>query len=149
MTNNLDGVYDDNNIFAMILRGELPCHKVYEDDIVLAFMDVFPQAPGHVLVVPKAKTTNIIDFPTELWGEYMSRVQMIAIAMKAALEPDGISVFQFNGAAGGQSVFHLHFHLIPRVTGKPLKGHEQTARGDNDELSFLAGKIGAALEKVN
>jgi len=141
----LDGVYDDDNIFAKILRNELPCHKVYEDEIVLAFMDVFPQAPGHVLVVPKIKARNLLDFPSEQLGEYMKRVQKVAKAIKKALEPEGISMFQFSGAAGGQSVFHLHFHLVPRVEGALLKGHGNIERADDKELMRFAGAIANAI----
>lgn len=141
----LDGEYDNENIFAKILRGEFPCHKVFEDDSVLAFMDVFPQAPGHVLIVPKVAARNLLDFPTELFGDYMARVQKIAQAMKAALSPEGISMFQFSGAAGGQSVFHLHFHLVPRANGQLLKGHGNIERADDAELRGFANAIAQAL----
>ena len=141
----LDGEYDDQNIFAKILRGELPCHKVFEDDLVLAFMDVFPQAPGHVLIVPKVKARTILDFPTEKLGEYMARVQRIALGIKEALKPDGISMFQFSGAAGGQSVFHLHFHLVLRLENSLLKGHGNIERADDAELRSFAGAIAKAI----
>lgn len=141
----LDGVYDEENIFAKILRGELPCYKVYEDEIVISFMDVFPQAPGHVLVVPKIKARNLLDYPSDGLGDLMFRVQKIAQGMKTALNPDGISMFQFSGAAGGQSVFHLHFHLVPRSEGIPLKGHGQFERSKDEELKELASEIAAAI----
>ncbi len=141
----LFGEYDDNNIFAQIIDGKIPCFKVYEDDIAIAIMDAFPQAPGHVLVIPKAKARNFLDYPTEQLGALMERVQKITNAVQKALTPEGISMFQFSGAAGGQSVFHLHFHIVPRSEGVPLKGHGQFEPADKDELKVLAEKIKAAL----
>lgn len=141
----LEGTYDDNNIFAQIIEGKIPSYKVYEDDIAFAFMDAFPQAPGHVLVVPKLKARNLLDFPTEKLGEYMASVQKVMKGVKAALNPDGISMFQFSGAAGGQSVFHLHFHIVPRSEGVPLKGHGMFDGANQEELKELSAKIAAAL----
>lgn len=142
----LSGIYDDENIFAKIIRGELPCHKIFEDDDIISFMDVFPQAPGHVLVVPKEKARNILDYPPEKLGTLMQKIQKIAQAIKEALNPDGISMFQFSGAAGGQSVFHLHFHLVPRSEGVLLKGHGSMQRADNQELSDFAKNIAAYVK---
>lgn len=115
--------YDSNNIFAKILRGEIPAHKVYEDADTIVFMDVMPQAPGHALVVPKAASRNILDADPAVLSRLMPVVQKVARAAKAAFAADGISIIQYNEAAGGQSVFHLHFHVIPRHDGVPLKPH--------------------------
>ncbi|MDW5313848.1 HIT family protein [Rhizobium sp. PL01] len=120
MTN---AAYDTNNIFAKILRGEIPAHKVYEDDNVLAFMDVMPQAEGHVLVVPKAASRNILDADPATLGALIAAVQKVAIAAEDAFEADGVTIMQFNEAPAGQSVFHLHFHVIPRKEGMPLRPH--------------------------
>lgn len=115
--------YDTSNIFARILRGEVPCHKVYEDAHTIAFMDVMPQGAGHTLVVPKASSRNILDADPATLAKLMPVVQRIARAVKTAFDADGVSIMQFNEPAGGQSVFHLHFHVIPRMDGEPLKGH--------------------------
>ena len=118
---SLDGTYDAGNIFAKILRGEIPAAKVFEDAHVLAFMDVFPQARGHTLVIPKHSTArNFLDEAPEVIGPLMLGVQRVARAVRSALNPDGIVVTQFNGAAAGQTVFHLHFHIIPRWDGVAL-----------------------------
>ena len=115
---SLDGAYDDSNIFAKILRGEAPAVRVFEDDHVLAFMDVFPQAKGHVLVIPKRSTArNLMDEAPERLGTLMQGVQRVARAVHTALRPDGLMVSQFNGATAGQTVFHLHVHIIPRFEG--------------------------------
>lgn len=142
----LDGLYDRENIFAKMVRGEFNCHKVYEDEFVLSFMDAFPQARGHVLVVPKVEARNILDIAPDELANLITRVQKIAIGMKKALNPDGISMFQFSGAAGGQSVFHLHFHLVPRVEGALLKGHGTFDSANPEELAELAKEISAVIE---
>lgn len=112
---SLHGPYDPDNIFARILRGDMPNVTVWEDDDVLAFMDVFPQSEGHVLVISKtAQARTLLDIAPEALARVTAAVQRIARAVDKALAPDGISVMQFNGAAGGQTVFHLHFHVIPR-----------------------------------
>ena len=141
----LFGEYDNDNIFAQIIDGRIPSLKVYEDDLVISIMDAFPQAPGHVLVIPKLKVRNILDFPADKLGEFMISVQKIAVAVEKGLKPDGISLFQFSGAAGGQSVFHVHFHIVPRSEGVPLKGHGQFEAADKSELLELAEKIIAQL----
>lgn len=142
----LHAPYDPDNIFAKILRGDMPCVKVYEDEVALAFMDVFPQAEGHTLVIPKGvEARNLLDLPTDRLGAYMQRVQMVAKAVEAALSPDGIVVTQFNGKAAGQTVFHLHFHIIPRMAGEPLKGHGEGGMADMDDLKAVAEKISAKL----
>jgi histidine triad (HIT) family protein len=143
---SLQGTYDDQNIFAKILRGEIPCTKVWEDDVALAFMDIFPQSRGHTLVLPKdVRARNFLDFPTEKLGPFMERVQRVAIAVEAALEPDGLLVTQFNGAPAGQSVFHLHFHIIPRWAGVDLGRHAGGGRADQTELEALAAQIAGKM----
>jgi histidine triad (HIT) family protein len=117
---SLDGAYDDANIFAKILRGEIPCHKVYEDDAVIAFMDLFPQSPGHTLVVPKVKARNLFDIEESDLAALMARVKRIAAGVRTALQPDGIVVTQFNGAPAGQSVFHIHVHIVPRYADRDI-----------------------------
>lgn len=116
--------YDEDNIFAKILRGEIPCHKVIENDDFIAFMDVMPQAPGHTLVVPKAPSRNLLDAESDVLEKLLPFTQRIALAARKAFAADGISIMQFNEAAGGQTVFHLHMHVIPRHDGVPLKRHE-------------------------
>ncbi len=136
--------YDDSNIFAKILRGEIPSHKVHEDADVVAFMDVMPQASGHVLVVPKAPSRNILDADPAVLAKAIAVVQKLAIATKAAFGADGVTVMQFNEAPAGQSVFHLHFHVIPRIDGVPLGRH--TGQMEKPEiLAANAEKIRAAL----
>jgi histidine triad (HIT) family protein len=115
--------YDPNNVFAKILRGELPCHKVYEDERTLAFMDVMPRADGHVLVVPKSPARNLFDVSMPDLQATIATVQKVARATRQGMEADGITVQQFNEGAGGQVVFHLHFHILPRWTGVPLRPH--------------------------
>jgi histidine triad (HIT) family protein len=132
--------YDNNNIFGKILRGEIPCHRVYEDDDTLAFMDVMPQSPGHVLVIPKAPSRNILDADPTTLSKLMPVVQKIAKAVKEAFEADGITVTQFNEPAAGQTVFHLHFHIIPRYEGAALKPHSGKME-DHEQLAAQAEKI--------
>src|ERR1019366_493976 len=115
--------YDPNNVFAKILRGEIPSARVYEDADVVAFMDVMPQGTGHVLVVPKAASRNLLDADIAALAPLLAVVQRIARAAKTAFGADGVTVMQFNESAAGQSVFHLHFHVIPRFVGTPLKPH--------------------------
>jgi histidine triad (HIT) family protein len=143
---SLNGAYDDNNLFAKILRGEVPAVKVYEDDAVLAFMDIFPQARGHVLVIPKSvKARNLLDLPESKIGQLMWHVQRITKAVVKALRPDGVTVTQFNGEDAGQTIFHLHFHIIPRYSGVRLAGHGHSNRADIPELEKIAKDIAAAL----
>lgn len=138
---SLYGTYEDDNIFAKILRGDIPCVKVYEDDVALAFMDLFPQADGHTLVIPKVPARNFLEFPGDYLGSYMQRVQKVARAVTNALSPDGVVVMQFNGAPAGQTVFHLHFHIIPRNEGEQMKGHGAAGQADPEDLEKLAEKI--------
>jgi histidine triad (HIT) family protein len=143
---SLDGVYDDQNIFAKIVRGEAPAVKIYEDHAVLAFMDVFPQSRGHCLVVSKtSKARNLLDVEPEVLCKLMSDVQRIGRAVVAALNPDGVVITQFNGSPAGQTVFHLHVHIIPRWSDQPLKDHSQGQMADMTELKVLAEQIAAKI----
>lgn len=143
---SLSGQYDDNNIFAKIIRGEIPAVKVYEDNAVLAFMDVFPQSKGHCLVISKtAKARNLLEIDPQALVAVMETVQRLAKAVTAALNPDGVVITQFNGAPAGQTVFHLHFHIIPRYEGVALAGHGHGNMADMAELKTLAAQISAAL----
>jgi histidine triad (HIT) family protein len=136
--------YDPTNIFARILRGELPCHKVYEDAASLAFMDIMPRGPGHVLVVPKVAARTILDIAPADLATLMAAVQTVAGGVKSAMAADGLTIQQFNEAAGGQVVFHLHFHIIPRFDGVMMKPHTgQMAQAE--ELITNAAKIRAEL----
>ncbi len=140
----MTSAYDTNNIFAKILRGEIPSVKVYEDDDTLAFMDVMPQAPGHLLVVPKAGSRNILDADPAVLAKTIAVVQKLAVAAKEAFDADGVYVAQFNEPAAGQTVFHLHFHIVPRKEGELLKPHSG-AMADSEVLKSHAEKIKAAL----
>ncbi len=115
--------YDANNIFAKILRGEIPAHKIYEDEHTLAFMDVMPQVEGHCLVIPKAGSRNLLDAEPSTLTPLMATVQKVASAAKAAFKADGVQIRQYNEPAAGQTVFHLHFHIMPMNEGQPLRGH--------------------------
>lgn len=142
---SLHGTYDPDNIFAKIVRGEIPSVKVFEDDEVLAFMDAFPQSKGHLLVISKtSKARNVLEAEPKTLGRLIGAVQKAARAVTAALEPDGVVVTQFNGAPAGQTVFHLHFHVIPRYEGETL-GRHGGGMADIEELKALAAKISAAL----
>jgi histidine triad (HIT) family protein len=132
--------YDDNNIFAKILRGEIPCHRVYEDADTLAFMDVMPQSNGHLLVIPKAPSRNVLDADPAVLSKLIPIVQKLAKAAQDAFEADGITITQFNEAAAGQTVFHLHFHIIPRYEAQPLKPHTGKME-DGEILAANAEKI--------
>ncbi|WBQ11040.1 HIT family protein [Hyphomonadaceae bacterium ML37] len=142
---SLHGTYDDQNIFAKILRGDAPSVKVFEDKQVIAIMDVFPQSEGHVLVIPKARARNLLDLPAEAASAAMERVQQVARAVEAALKPDGVMVAQFSGAAAGQTVFHVHFHVIPRWADRQIAGHGQAGQADVKALEALAERIRAKL----
>lgn len=143
---SLEDVYDEDNIFARIIRGEIPAAKVFEDAHVLAFMDVFPQSRGHTLVVSKkSKARNLLDVEPEVLAHVIGDVQRVAKAIKAALKPDGIVLTQFNGAPAGQTVFHLHFHLIPRYADTPLRPHGEGGMADPAELAQIAKLIAADI----
>lgn len=136
--------YDPDNVFAKILRGEIPAHKVLEDDDVIVLMDVMPQGPGHTLVVPKTASRNLLDADPAVLAKLLPAVQRVARAAKAAFAADGVSVFQYNEAAGGQSVFHLHIHVVPRFEGVPLKPHSGKME-DQAVLAANAEKLRKAL----
>jgi histidine triad (HIT) family protein len=143
---SLDGTYDDGNIFAKILRGEAPAARVFEDDHVLAFMDVFPQSKGHTLVIPKHSVArNLLDEDPAVLASVILGVQRVTRAVRAALNPDGIVVTQFNGATAGQTVYHLHFHIIPRWEGVALGRHGAGGIADPGELKLLAEQIAAKI----
>ena len=136
--------YDPNNIFAKILRGEFPCHKVYEDDHVMAFLDIMPRSPGHTLVIPKAAARNIIDIKVEDYLHVARATHKIAAAAKQAFNADGLTIQQFNEASGGQVVFHLHVHVMPRHDGIALLP-PASRREDAKVLEDHAAKLIAAL----
>lgn len=136
--------YDENNIFAKIIRGEIPCHRVYEDDAVLSFMDIMPRSPGHLLVIPKAPARNLLDIEPEVLATLIRQTQRIAKAAVTALGADGLTLQQFSEAAGGQEVFHIHFHVLPRWDGVRITPHP-APKGDMAELAAQAAKIRAAL----
>ncbi|MFD0934565.1 HIT family protein [Methylobacterium trifolii] len=137
--------YDPQNIFAKILRGEIPAHRVYEDAHTLAFMDVMPQGEGHTLVIPKAPARGLLDADPASLAAVTASVQRVARAVKAAFSADGLTIFQYNEPAGGQTVFHLHVHILPRHEGVPLKRHEG-GMADDAVLAEQAGRIRAARD---
>jgi histidine triad (HIT) family protein len=136
--------YDPNNIFAKILRGEFPCHKVYEDDKALAFLDIMPRAPGHTLVLPKAAARNLLDVPPEDLAHVAKVAQKIAKAAMTVFSADGITIQQFNEGAGGQVVFHLHVHIIPRKQGVGMKP-PASEKEKPEVLADQAKKLAAAI----
>ncbi|CAN5135741.1 HIT family protein [soil metagenome] len=144
---SLTGAYDPSNIFAKIVAGEIPSVKVWEDDAVLAFMDVFPQSEGHVLVISKTSTArNLLEVEPGVLATLTAAVQRTARAVTKALDPEGFAIMQFNGEPAGQTVFHLHFHIIPRWTDRPMKGHAHGQMADVEVLKGLAARIAAALD---
>jgi len=141
---DLDGAYDPDNIFAKMLRSEIASVKVFEDDVALAIMDIFPQSPGHTLVIAKTPARHFLDLPPHAVGPYLERVQKIARGVRKALAPDGVQIKQYNGAAAGQSVFHVHFHVIPRWADMDIAPHGH-GKADIEELQVQAARIAAAL----
>jgi histidine triad (HIT) family protein len=139
--------YDDANVFAKILRGELPCHKVYEDDDTFAFMDIMPRANGHTLVIPKTPAVNIFDVHPDTLCSMLRMVHKLTPAVRDAMEADGMLIQQFNEAAAGQMVFHIHFHIVPRWEDVALKPHTGEME-DSEILAANAEKITAALENA-
>jgi histidine triad (HIT) family protein len=137
--------YDPNNIFAKILRGELPSYKVYEDDKTLAFLDIMPRAPGHALVLPKSPARNILDISPNDLAHVMKVAQKIAQTSMTVFDANGVTVQQFNEGAGGQVVFHLHVHVIPRHDGVPMKP-AATHKEKPEVLAAQAAKLAAALK---
>ena len=143
----LKAPYDPDNIFARILRGEIPSVKVWEDDNILAFMDVFPQSEGHVLLISKSSTARtLLEIEPDALARLTEATQRTARAVEKALRPDGFQIMQLNGDVAGQTVFHLHFHIIPRWADRPMKGHGHAPMADAASLRALAGRIAAALE---
>lgn len=143
---SLDGRYDTDNIFAKIIRGEIPSVKVFEDDKVLAFMDVFPQSRGHALVISKvSQARNLLEVEPDVLADLIAATQKLAQATVTALKPDGVVVTQFNGAPAGQTIFHLHFHVIPRYDGEALGRHGEGGMAKVEDLKALAEAISAAL----
>jgi histidine triad (HIT) family protein len=137
--------YDPNNIFAKILRGELPAHKVYEDDKAFAFLDIMPRTPGHTLVIPKVAARNILDVSPDDLAHVMKVTQKIAQAAMQVFKADGITIQQFNEGAGGQVVFHLHVHIIPRHEGVAMKP-PASVKEEPSVLSDQALRLAAALK---
>ena len=138
--------YDPDNIFAKILRGDMSCVKVYEDSNVFAFMDVFPQSEGHALVVPKhAKATMLFDLATDDLKDLIAGVQKVAKAIDKALKPDGLRIAQFNGSDAGQTVLHIHVHIIPVYAGQALGAHAGGKPADVSRLTDIAARIAQAI----
>ena len=143
----LKAAYDPDNIFARILRGEIPSVKIWEDDHVLAFMDVFPQSEGHVLLISKTSTARtLLEVEADTLARLTEATRRTARAVDRALNPDGFQIMQLNGDAGGQTVFHLHVHIIPRWADRPMKGHGHAPMADTETLRGLADRIAAALD---
>ena len=136
--------YDTENVFAKILKGELPCHRIFEDDSTLAIMDIMPRADGHCLVIPKAAARNILDISADDLAAVMETVRVLSKPVLKAFDADGLTIQQFNESAGGQIVFHLHVHIIPRFDGVKLKPHTGEM-ADQDVLASHAVKIREAL----
>ena len=139
--------YDENNIFAKVLRGEIPCHKIYEDEDTLAFLDIMPRTEGHALVITKEKARDLFDVRPETLAKLMAVVQKLAPKIKEAVGAEGVLIQQFNGAAAGQTVFHLHVHIIPRKEGVELKPHAGKM-ADQAQLAATAEKIRQRLSKA-
>lgn len=137
--------YDPANIFGKIIRGEIPAHKVYEDEDVFVMMDIFPQSKGHTLVIPKAASRNLFDADPAVLARAIGQVQRVAKAVHKALGADGIRIAQFNEAPAGQSVFHLHFHVVPVYEGVAVGHHGDSGKADDAELAEQAKAIAAAL----
>lgn len=138
---SLQGTYDPQNIFAQIIRGDAPCYKLYEDDDVLAFLDLFPQSHGHALVVPKRSAArNILEVDSDALCKVMGVVQRLTRAIVEELNPDGVQVAQFNGAPAGQTVFHIHVHIVPRYAGQGL-GIHAAQKADPAELEQLQARL--------
>ncbi|HBX57587.1 HIT family protein [Pseudomonas sp. UBA2684] len=138
---SLYGDYDAQNVFAQIIRGEAPCFKLYEDDDVLAFLDLFPQSYGHTLVIPKrAAARNLLEIDADNLGRLMRVVQRLTQVLVDELQPDGVQVAQFNGAPAGQTVFHIHVHIVPRFAGQGL-GMHASSKADPAELERLQARL--------
>ena len=132
--------YDESNVFAKVLRGEIPCHKIYEDEDTLAFLDIMPRTEGHALVVTKEKARDLFEVSPQALAKLMQVVQKLAPKIKEAVGAEGVLIQQFNGAASGQTVFHLHVHIVPRKAGEPLKPPASIME-DQSKLAATAEKI--------
>ena len=142
---SLHGDYDAQNIFAKIIRGEAPCYKLYEDEDVLAFLDLFPQSRGHTLVIPKqVAARNLLEIDADSLCKVTLATQKVARAVAEELEPAGIQIAQFNGAPAGQTVFHIHFHIVPRYEGQGLGVHA-AQKGDEADLKALQERLAKRL----
>jgi histidine triad (HIT) family protein len=137
-------MYDRNNVFAKILRGEIPAFKVYEDAKALAFMDAMPQSDGHTLVIPKTEARNFFDIAPDALADLIKATQHVAKGVQQAFQPEGMRIIQFNEAAAGQTVFHIHFHILPCYAGAEMRGHGRDW-ADKDLLTQHADKVRAAL----
>lgn len=135
--------YDENNIFAKILRDEIPCTKVYEDDSTLAFMDIMPQGDGHTLVIPKVAAETLLDLPDDAAADLICKTKLVAAAVKKGLKSDGFKIFQFNGGSAGQTVPHIHFHILPTTSGATQR--HASVMADQSHLENIAKKIRAAF----
>ncbi|WCT73662.1 HIT family protein [Sphingomonas naphthae] len=143
---SLEGTYDPDNIFAKILRGDLPAYTIYQTDDVLAFLDLFPQSTGHSLVIPRRSAArNFLDIAPDELAVLYRETQIVARAIVAELAPDGVQIMQFNGAPAGQTVFHLHVHIIPRWSGTELGMHAK-GKADPDELAALQARLAKRLK---
>ncbi len=145
---SLDGTYDDGNVFALILAGKIPSIKIYEDDKTFAFLDIMPQTRGHALVISKwSKARNLLEIEDEALAQVMATTKKVATAIRAALDPDGIQIAQFNGSPAGQTIFHLHVHILPRWEGDPkgFAAHGTGGQADPTALEALAQEIRAQL----
>jgi histidine triad (HIT) family protein len=142
----MPAAYDDSNVFAKILRGELPSFRVYEDEHTLVFMDIMPRSDGHALVIPRQPARNLLDASPDMLPPLIRTVQTVAVAAKAAFSADGVFVAQFSEAPAGQTVFHLHFHVIPRFEGVALL--PEGTKGDMARIEANAAKLTAALASL-
>ncbi|MGB6231226.1 MAG: HIT family protein [Litorimonas sp.] len=142
---SLHGSYDSENVFAKILRGEMPAAMIVEEAHAIALMDAFPQTRGHCLVLPKAPSRNLLEMDSKAIGRVFGLVQRVALAVEAALKPDGIIISQFNGSEAGQTVFHTHAHIIPRYATSDMAEHARGKMADIDTLEALAAEIRAKL----
>ncbi len=140
-------MYDTNNVFAKILRGEIPSFKVYEDATALSFMDAMPQSDGHTLVIPKVEARNLFDIAPDALADLIKATQHVARGVQQAFKPDGMRIIQFNEPAAGQTVFHIHFHILPCYNGKEIRGHNRDW-ADKDLLARHADKVRAALANL-
>ncbi|MFD1106652.1 HIT family protein [Sphingobium olei] len=145
---SLDGTYDEGNVFALILESKIPCTRLYEDEHTLSFLDIMPQTKGHALVISKwSRARNLLDMEDEALAQVMATAKKVATAIRDALKPDGIQIAQFNGAPAGQTIFHMHVHILPRWSGEPIGfvPHGQGAQADGEQLQALAQEIRAYL----